>query len=397
MLHRKSAEELSKSSNAAALAEARAGKAVAMAETEAPSARSAAYPGETANTAEWRDSAAHGILKMERFVSDAGKAAAGNQEEMQARIKTLKNMSLLRAEVFHFQAELRQQMSRLSEHSDKAQNESWVKATAVNLESVFQRAEAEVEAHAMPARQNTVPDADSDSDVFEDARLEFDSDSDSDSDSDTEVDTEVSSHEGTDIDANTDTDTDASQVQSEPPEATVSPRAGETSMPTPPADRDASVDATVISTDHVAGSAATEAPPELSESAANAVRDGMARDLLRLNTMYMGYHVSGVLDLVGNVRAMDRRIAKLEELLAQKEEMLQDHADLKEQLADPNLPARLEWSQFKLWRAAAEMRPEDKFDELAASISDIRASMNRGVEALIWDKGYKRSEIFKKD
>ncbi|WCM94537.1 hypothetical protein M5C99_07480 [Acidovorax sp. NCPPB 2350] len=377
-LHRQSAafgtEASSQAGRAAELAEARAGKAP-VGEAPRPAFITVKPP---ANDILRFDRATQGIMKMQSepkgYVDDPGKSAADNRAAMQAQLRNLQGMLKHKETALHVQAELQKLIKGLEGRLDPVHDKAWSPATSVDLEAVFKEAEAAVS--DMQARLGKAPDADSDTEAeFFDALSEF----------------------ALDSDVDTNADTDAAQVQSEPPEATVSPRAGETSMPTPPADRDASVDATVISTDHVAGSAATESPSALSESAANAARDGMARDLLRLNTMYMGYHVSGVLDLVGNVRAMDRRIAKLEELLAQKEEMLQDHADLKEQLADPNLPARLEWSQFKLWRAAAEMRPEEKFDKLAASISNIRASMNRGVEALIWDKGYKMSEIFKKD
>ncbi|SFE02788.1 hypothetical protein [Paracidovorax konjaci] len=311
-----------------------------------------------ANTPEWRDWAAHVILKMHGFVGGAGQPVADSTMSLEQRIRHLQGMQDLKPDVFQFQAELRQQMNGVDGHSEPARYGKWAQAASVDLETVFQKASAEAELHG------------SEPEVFVDALDEFAAD--------------------------TDKDTDAVQVRSGPPEAAARPRAGETDTPTPPADQDASVDATGVSSDHAAGPAATESTPKLSESAQNALRDGMARDLLQLNTMNMGFFISGARDLLGNVRAMDRRIEDLKELLAQKEEMLQGHADLKKQLADPDLPARLEWPQFKRWRAAAEMRPEKKFDELAASIRDIQASMNRGVEHLVWKEGYRKAEIFKK-
>lgn len=120
----------------------------------------------------------------------------------------------------------------------------------------------------------------------------------------------------------------------------------------------------------------------------------MAQALLSLRTMNMRYHVSGVLELLGNVQAMGRKIQNLEQVLAAKDEMLEGYDDLVEQLADETLGARLDPRQLKQWRDAAAMDPAAKFNELAASISDIKARMRNGVEHLTMIEGYSRAEIF---
>ncbi|GKS88371.1 hypothetical protein [Acidovorax sp. SUPP2539] len=195
---------------AAELAEARAGKAKAVASP----GRSGPPPVE--DTAQWRDVAAGAILKMEWYVGDPGKSVSESPAAMQIRINRLLGMADLKADALRFQSEMRKQMNGVDGSAEPERYKNWVQAVSVNLEAVFQKAEvaAEAAAHGMQALLNAVSeagaDSDSDSDTdFLDASAEFVSDSDSDpgSDSDVELETEVDAAASTHVTTATGIDT----------------------------------------------------------------------------------------------------------------------------------------------------------------------------------------------
>lgn len=366
---------------AAALAEARAGKAKAVA--VASTGRSGPPPVE--NTDAWRDLAAAGILRMQRYVGQPEKSVAENPAAMQIRIKRLQSMASLKADSLRFQSEMRKQMNGLDGSATPESYKKWVQAASVNLEAVFQTAEAA--AREMHARLEVEPesDADSDTDVFMDARSDWDADL----ETHTEAETEANESVQIDVEAN------VASTQSESPKSTASPRDGALIASTLPVASASSTEGSApASPTHVASTAAAESAAALAQRAADEKRHEMAQALLSLRTMNMRYHVSGVLELLGNVQAMGRKIQNLEQVLATKDELLQGHGDLVEQLADETLSARLDPRQLKQWRDAAAMNPGAKFSELAASISDIKARMRNGVEHLTRIEGYFMEEIF---
>ncbi|MDA8454840.1 hypothetical protein M4R22_08700 [Acidovorax sp. GBBC 3334] len=320
--------------------------------------------------------ASEGIMAMHEepkgYTDDAKKSAAQNRADMQAQVKNLQNMLMRKAEALRCQAVIRQWIKDAGDRLDPVHHKAWDPAASVDLEAVFREAEAAV--LGMQARLGTAAEVESRSDsgleeTFFDALMDFASDSDSD----------------TEVETGSDTHAEAPQVRSESPEPEPEP---EPEIGSPAR--------STVSTAEVAGSAVPESPLELAEKAANTQRDGMAHTLLSLQNVYMGYTTSGVLGLVGNVRAMKRKIERLEEVLDTREAMLQGHADLVKRLADETLPTRPEGSRLKLWREAAEMDPEALFKELATSISQIKARMRKGVEHLIYEEGYSKSEIFSK-
>ncbi|GKS85691.1 hypothetical protein AVMA1855_16085 [Acidovorax sp. SUPP1855] len=370
---------------AAALAEARAGKAKAVA--VASTGRSGPPPVE--NTDAWRDLAAAGILRMQGYVGQPEKSVAENPAAMQIRIKRLQSMASLKADSLRFQSEMRKQMNGLDGSATPESYKKWVQAASVNLEAVFQTAEAAArEAHA---RLEVEPesDADSDTDVFMDARSDWDADVETHTEAETDAATEANESVQIDVEAN------VASTQSESPKSAASPRAGDVIASTQPVSSASSTEGSApASPTHVASTAAAESTAALAQSAADEKRHETAQALLSLRTMNMRYHVSGVLELLENVQSMGRKIQNLEQVLATKDELLQGHGDLVEQLADETVSARLDPRQLKQWRDAAAMDPGAKFNELAASISDIKARMRNGVEHLTRIEDYSMAEIF---
>ncbi len=333
------------------------------------------------------DRAAHGILKMQGepkgHVDDAGKSVADNLVALQAQVRNLQDMLRFRDAALGAQAELRKQMNQLDGHSDPNRYGHWAQAASVNLEAVFQEAEAAV--RDMQARLEGAPESDTDSDteVFMDALSDWGPD----------LETGTETKERTEVEA--EVEVSVAPVHSEPPKAAPSPAAGETDAPTQPAAIASSAEGSApASPTHAASTAAAESTAALAQKAADEKRHDMAQALLSLRTMNMRYHVSGALELLGNVQAMDRKIQNLEQVLLTKDALLEGHDDLVEQLADETLSARLDPLQLKQWRAAAAMNPAAKFNELAASITDIQARMRNGVEHLTRIEGYSMAEIF---
>lgn len=332
------------------------------------------------------DRAAQGILKMlgepKGYVDDAEKSVSDNLAAVQAQVRNLQDMLRFRDAALGAQAELRKQMNQLDGHSNPGRYGHWAQAASVNLEAVFQDAEAAV--RDMQARLEGAPESetDSDTDVFMDALSDWGSDL------ETGTETEAAKETKESVEVEAEVEVTVAPVHSEPPKAAASPPAAEANAPTQPAA------GAPASPKHAASTVAAESTAALAQQAADEKRHGMAQALLSLRTMNMRYHVSGVLELLGNVQAMGRKIQNLEQVLAAKDEMLEGYDDLVEQLADETLGARLDPRQLKQWRDAAAMDPAAKFNELAASISDIKARMRNGVEHLTMIEGYSRAEIF---
>jgi len=329
-----------------------------------------------------RDTAAQGILKMlgepKRYVDDAGKSVEENLVSMQDHVENLQGMLQHRDAALSAQANLRMQMSRLDGHAEPERYESWAQAASINLEAVFQEAETAV--RDMQARLSATrgSDADSDTDDYLDAQTDWSSEV----EADTETLGDTQSRPITPQKQSVPVKAEAAPVRSEP--RTTAPSLATIETPRSDAPESTPLDHTT----------ATESPAALAQREADRGRHEMAEDLLALNSLNMGYHTSGALELVGNVRAMSRRIQDLEDVLAAKDEMLRGHADLVAQLDRETPAARLDWPQFKKWEAAAAVRPDQKFEELAASISAIKARMRNGVEHLTRMEGYTEAEIF---
>ncbi|GKT15085.1 hypothetical protein AVHY2522_06945 [Acidovorax sp. SUPP2522] len=341
------------------------------------------------------DRAAQGILKMwgepKGYVDDAQKSVTDNLAAVQAQIRNLQDMLRFRDAALGAQAELRKEINQLDGHEQRERYNQWAQAASVNLEAVFQEAEAAVS--AMQARLAGTPesDADSDTDVFMDALSDWDADLAM--DTETEAATETETKESVEIEV--EVEASVASIQSEPPKSAASPRVGEANASTQPVASASSTEGSApASPTHVASTAAAESAAALAQRAADEKRHETAQALLSLRTMNMTYHVSGVLELLENVQAMGRKIQNLEQVLASRDELLQGHGDLVEQLADETVSARLDLRQFKQWRDAAAMNPGTKFSELAASISDIKARMRNGVEHLTTIEGYSMAEIF---
>ncbi|GKT24066.1 hypothetical protein [Acidovorax sp. SUPP3334] len=331
------------------------------------------------------DLAAKGILKISgqpmRYVDDKEKSAQENFAALRGHVENLQGMLKQRDAAFTAQAKLRMQLNHLDGHAEPERYESWAQAASVELEAAFQAAAAAVS--SMQVRLDAGPDSGgdgSDTEDYLDAQADWSSDVDSDTEIATPAKSEVSPQKNEDAPVKA----DALAARLEPQTKAADLAAVETSLPKGP--ESTPIDKTT----------AAESPAELALEEADRSRHEMATDLLALSRLNMGHHTSGALDLVGNVRAMRRKIDALEKVLATKSHVLQGHADLVAQLNGEAPAGRLDWPQFKKWEAAAAVRPDEKFDELAKSVSAIKARMRNGMEHLTRIEGYTEAEIFSK-